>query len=754
MVLMQLAAAMLLHAPFVAVEGYVTDDATGVPLAGARVELPDASAWSLTDSTGHYVLRAAVGGSQRLRVARLGYETQAMLVVFPSLGTLRLDVALRAAPLRMPLVRVSALALRTPRGLAGDESHATHVRRLTSAQLRTHAALAEPDAFGGFVGEYDVSIAPESPSAFHVRGGSSDQVRLLIDGVPFYNSAHSAGVFGSVNADALDAVSLHTGPRTAAYGSTLAGTVVASTRRADSTAVRVRGGFAPTSARLTFDGPLIAGRSDFVASARRGAPSLLAGRADRTRLSAAFSDWLLKSTTRFGDGSLTLFATAARDRTGFSSRTEYDSAATAGPNARHHFDWSGASLAATWQHALRGGARYAVTAWRAEFDGDALWVAHAPAHLTSGRQTHGLQTALSTRAATLGVELQRDRVTYDVRDDASGRALAPAALRENHETSVALFGEYATTLTALHLRPGARLTFLTSGPVLLEPRLAASWNLTPALALKGGVARSYQTAQSLRNPESPAAAVFGADLAALSSGGLPVARSDELSLGIDAQAAGVRWFLDGYTRRIDGLALQRSGSALPFATSLPVSGRGRAHGLGTGAEWRLGKLTGLVTLGAADVRLEPSGDSAYQPAFATTRSLTTAAAYRLGTQTSLRSALFAQWGRRTTLYDGMLDWEACDVLDGGCEISGTPGDAIGARSARKLPPYVRWDVGVRHGWRVRVGARHVELEAHATLRNLLDRRNVWGYTTADGVAARALMWRPLSLLTAGLDFHY
>jgi hypothetical protein len=753
MVLLQLAAAMLLHTPLVAVEGYVTDDATGVPLAGARVELPDANVWSLTDSTGHYVLRAVPGGSQRLRVSRLGYETQALRVVVPSLGTLRLDLALRSAPLRMPIVRVSALALRTPRELAGDVgTGAVHVRRLTSAQLRAHAALAEPDVLGAFASEYDVSIAPESPTAMHVRGGASDQTRLLIDGVPFYNTAHSAGGFGSVNAEALDAVSLHTGARSAAYGSALAGTVVASTKRADSVAVRVRGGITPTTARVTFDGPLVAGRSDFVASARRGAPALFAGRADRTRLTAAFSDWLLKSTTRLHDGSLTLFATSARDRTGFSSRTEYDSLMPGRPNTRHSFDWSGASVAATWQQPLRAGTQYSVTLWRAEFDGDASWMAADPLRMTSGRQTHGLHGALATRTATLGAELQRDRATYDVRD-AGGRAQVPAALREHHETSLVLFGDRATSLAALQLRSGARLVFLASGRTLLEPRLAATWPLTSGVAVQGGLARSHQTAQSLRNPESPAAAVFGADLAGLSSGGIPVARSDELTLGVTARASVWRWFLEGYARRMQGLALQPSGSALPFATSLPAAGRGYAHGAGTGAEWRSGRFSGLITLGAAAVRLQPPGDSAYQPAFANTRTLATAATYRVGAQTSLRSALFAYWGRRTTLYDGSLEWEACDVLEGGCEISGTPGDAISARSARRLPPYVRWDVGVRHAWRVRVGPRHMDLEAHATLRNLLDRRNVWGYAAGDG-AARALMWRPLSLLTAGLDFHY
>jgi len=45
-------------------------------------------------------------------------------------------------------------------------------------------------------------------------------------------------------------------------------------------------------------------------------------------------------------------------------------------------------------------------------------------------------------------------------------------------------------------------------------------------------------------------------------------------------------------------------------------------------------------------------------------------------------------------------------------------------------------------------------DGHATLRNLLDRRNVWGYSAQTaGAAPRSLLLRPVSLLTAGIDFR-
>ncbi|MGH7709732.1 MAG: carboxypeptidase regulatory-like domain-containing protein, partial [Gemmatimonadaceae bacterium] len=177
------------------IEGYVTDDSTGLPIHGARIDVADASAWTMTDTLGYYALRTDQGGTQRLRVMRLGYETQALDVVLPSFDDLRVDIAMRAQPTLMPLVRVSALRLFSRAALKSSLSEVTPlgVRRWSSAQLAAHPALADVDALGAFGADADVSVAPESPTTFHVRGGSSDQTHVLIDGVPFYNAAHSAG---------------------------------------------------------------------------------------------------------------------------------------------------------------------------------------------------------------------------------------------------------------------------------------------------------------------------------------------------------------------------------------------------------------------------------------------------------------------------------------------------------------------------------------------------------------------------------
>ena len=759
MALLQLFLLLGLQAPTLSVEGYVTDEESGAALHGARVEL-GRSAWAITDSLGHYELRADAAGTRSLRVTRLGYENQTLQVILPSLGTLRVDIALRAAPTLMPLVRVLALQL-SRRDDRADRLADPSVRRLTATQLREHPVLADADMLGAFAADYDVSFAPEGPASFHLRGGSSDQVRFLIDGVPFYSATHGSGVFGAINPDALDGVVLHAGARSAAYGNALAGTVDAQSLRADSAGRSFRGGISTNAIRLTFSGPLIQGTSDLVLSGRIGKPALFAGRADRTRLSAAFSDWLAKSTTKVGNSTVSFLAAAVEDRTAFATRAE-DDTATSRPG-RHSFDWSGMTIAAIWSAELQRGTTLKTSVWRANFDGDAMWLAAVPIPMSSTRNTTGLQTTLVRRRSNAefraGIDVLRDRVNYSVSDSsgvAESGVFGPAAA-----TSVALFGEYLARIAPrFDARSGLRAFMLTSGSMYMEPRVSASFHATPGITLTGGFARSYQTVQSLRNAESPAASAFAPDLPVLAHGAVPIARADEGSLGMEVRSEWVRLTLDGYVRGMTGLVVAQPDAGTPFAVGEPGFGNGRAWGVGTGVDLKGERLTARLGAGlsGARVRITRSAASAtlpYQPAFATTRSLTAAAAYRKSESTTLRSAIFAQWGRRTTLFDGVLDWGGCDALDGGCEIAGSPGRSLGATSGVALPPYVRWDVGGRRSWTLQVAGREVVFDGHATLRNLLDRRNVWGYSVQSaGAAPRSLPWRPVSLLTAGIDFRF
>jgi hypothetical protein len=101
-----------------------------------------------------------------------------------------------------------------------------------------------------------------------------------------------------------------------------------------------------------------------------------------------------------------------------------------------------------------------------------------------------------------------------------------------------------------------------------------------------------------------------------------------------------------------------------------------------------------------------------------------------------------------------LEWEACNLLDRGCEFAGSPraSDQLGATH---LPAYVRVDVGVRKHWHLELAQRDATIALFATVTNLFARRNVLNYGTDPATGAPAVIeMRPLSPLVAGIDWRF
>ena len=122
---------------------------------------------------------------------------------------------------------------------------------------------------------------------------------------------------------------------------------------------------------------------------------------------------------------------------------------------------------------------------------------------------------------------------------------------------------------------------------------------------------------------------------------------------------------------------------------------------------------------------------------------------------SIRLGASTQFGRRaTTIADG-FEWEACNLVDKGCEFGGSPhydGQALGGT---RLPAYVRVDLGVRQRWHFEIGGREVDLAVFGTITNLLGRSNILTYARSPGSSRPVgVEMRPRSPLVLGIDWRF
>ena len=123
-------------------------------------------------------------------------------MLVPREGTVEVNVALEPQPITMEAVEVEVRPAVPVRGLDEEEGASYPDRALSLAAVRAHPLSAEPDVFAALSGG-EVVLRPESPTGIHVRGGASDQITYLIDGIPVFSPYHVAGTFSAWNPDAV-----------------------------------------------------------------------------------------------------------------------------------------------------------------------------------------------------------------------------------------------------------------------------------------------------------------------------------------------------------------------------------------------------------------------------------------------------------------------------------------------------------------------------------------------------------------------
>jgi hypothetical protein len=733
--------------------GAVRDEETGAPIAGALVALTDLDRTVVTDEEGRYMLPAVPAGPHHIAVRSLGYAQRTLHALVPREGALEINVSLRPEPVHMAPVEVGAPVI--IRGLDAGDTTAFPDRDASIAAIHNHPLLSEPDALQ-VLGGGEVVLDPETPRGIHVRGGAPDQTAYLLDGIPVFSPYHSAGVASAWNPDALAGVHLSSSTPPLEHPQTLSGSIEAVTR-APSPRLRMQGSASTTQARLALDGPIGGGGAGYVLSLRSGLPEFL--------VPSGESSYLLGET---GDaiGKLEAPALGGRIRLlGYDSENDVNAAAITSDEAvpgevppRNVFEWQSTSLGVDWRRATSSGSAR-VSGWSASCGASAVWAGvESGLAMTSTRRDLGVLAIIERRGAgsstTAGVRFEESETAYRIEPDSTSMPFWSLDAR----TAVAAgFARHARSLgPRVDFDLGATLA-ATSGDVYVGPRARLSWSPTGRLTFSGHYARTHQFAQSLRNPESVVGNVFPADLyVGAGAPGVPVARSDQGVIAAEVRpAAGVRVGVQAYARDSDQLLLVAPRDGEPFSTGGDVAiGSGTARGIAFDASVSAARYGIVASYGIQRVRFE-YGDSSYVPENGATHLVDGGVILFPSATASVRVGASAAFGRQTTRIPNAFEWEACNLVDQGCEFGGSPHYAGAPLGATDLPDYVRVDVGVRKHWHLAVGGRDAMIAVFGTMTNVLGRKNLLTYATDTATGERLdIEMRPQSPLVVGVDWRF
>ena len=724
------------------ISGVVRDRETGNPLAGAVILVDGLGQTTSSRADGRYRIAAVPAGTWSMTVRAINHQPTTLRVLVPGSGGLQLDVVLASFPRQLSPLEVRVASSRVGQNRSSRSEFAARSISLDSPRL--NALVEEVDAFR-ILGGGDVVIQPEAASGLHVRGGAADQNTFLIDGIPILNPYHTTGMFSSLNPDLLAGVALDPTGSLATAHEALSATISATTR-APTTSVSVRGGVSTTQARISISGPAGGRGAGFLVGFRQGLAGVLAPSADPSYLQPDSRDWLAKFEMPLFGGHAQLLGSGASDEVRPAAGVPGEGQAP--PDRTNALGWQSRTLGLTWRTGGFGG-QLAAVAWSATSAASVDWLdAGAQSRMRSDRRDGGLQVAFEGgaigRRTHLGLRVASMRTRYTAESDQRPQSAA----RQGGGWAPSLFGSRQISLGTGRVEVGGDLTLGGLG-VRLGPRASLTWPVG-AFGFVAAVARTHQLAQSVRDEESVVSTVFPAQLFVTG----PVAASDLASLSVTAAVApGVRLEAQGYAREFRNVVLPSVEADAPFAIGPVKMGSGSARGLSVTV---LAHRTGVdVDLRYGYQRVRIGTDAVrFVPGYGATQQVDGGIAVRPSASTTLRLGLQAVMGRRVTGNAGLLNWEACNLIDRGCEFAGAPhhrGEVLGGTS---LPTYARLDLGVQHRFTVHRFGRPTTMVLFGTIGNLLGRTNLLNLTRLPNGSFAPVTMQPMGPIVIGLNWGF
>jgi outer membrane receptor protein involved in Fe transport len=200
------------------IAGRAVDAATGEPLIGVLISVAGTEHGAITDQDGQYYVINLPPGRYSLKASLIGYQPTTVVDVRCNRDlTTRINFRLKIEPISTEGVTVVA-----HRPIVDKDLTAT-MRTIQSADLEQMPWDNVQQAIAAQTGV--VRIGEE----LHVRGGRSDEVDYLIDGISVKDPTEGyTGLL--VNTNALSELSLLTGVYNAEYGQAMSGVINASVK--------------------------------------------------------------------------------------------------------------------------------------------------------------------------------------------------------------------------------------------------------------------------------------------------------------------------------------------------------------------------------------------------------------------------------------------------------------------------------------------------------------------------------------------
>ena len=454
----------------------------------------------------------------------------------------------------------------------------------------------------------------DGSGGYQVRGGTSAQNLILLDGTTVYNAGHLMGLFSTFNDEALANASLYKGLVPAQLGGGTSSVFEIDTRPGDTQGYHFSGTVGLLSAKVMAEGPIQKDKSSFLFAGRR-----------------SYMDIFLKATDDFKDNTMNFYDMNLRLHFRLSPKDMLNVAFFRGRDNMGLEDmmemtWGNTTASANWLHTfsdwLYTNTQLVYSDFNSDVGIDMMNIHYTMAGFIRHLTLNHRQVWMPTRnhRVNYGLEttyLQLQSAEWDI-DFLHQRE------KRNAWTNSLWVGDEWHINGSLDLSAGLRLHLFSvlggapyyqldaegniidtqnpaSGQLVktyasLEPRLSLKWAVTPEHSLKIGYSRTSQDIHAIRG--SSASMPF--DRYTMTSNIVSPEQADQVAAGWTGLTANgdYDFSVEAYYKDIRHVYDYRDGKSFYSEIEIErllLGGKGRAYGLEFCAHKNKGRLTGWLS---------------------------------------------------------------------------------------------------------------------------------------------------------------
>ncbi len=244
------------------ISGFVYDEQTREPLIGANVFIKDSRLAVQTNAFGFYSLSLPVSKPLSITVSFIGYQT--------IISILENKTSVVKQFYLTPGLAIDEVEVTGRKSTDFVQKREAGIVRLNPKQVRNMPNLfGEVDLIKALQMTPGIQSGGEGKSNLYVRGGSPDQNLMLLDDVSLYYVAHFGGFLSVFNNDAINEITMIKGGFPARYGTRLSSVLDIRMKDGNLQKFGGQGSIGLLSSKISFEGPIVKGKSSFIVSARK-----------------------------------------------------------------------------------------------------------------------------------------------------------------------------------------------------------------------------------------------------------------------------------------------------------------------------------------------------------------------------------------------------------------------------------------------------------------------------------------------------